>query len=543
MLRLSACSRAAAAFIAAALVLLAPACGGDGDDEPTATPTATEEGTPPPDSAGPISGDVIDLASQAPLLTVLGENDDDFSTGSHSLAIGDFNDDGDADMLVGAPLADGPEEARAEGGEAYVFFGPLEGEVDLEDGEPGVTIYGALPGDNLGYSVLSGDLNGDGTDDILVAAPGVTAGFDPRTDQGRVYVFFGGGDLQNEYDLSGDVYDFTVTGAEGFSRLGHAMDMGDVNGDGTSDLVTGAPFAGRAAGSPPGSARTGVGEVYIFYGSGDLSGEKNVASLHQDVLISGKQGEPSFGEFGASLTVADFDSDGTDDIAVGAHRSDAGTDRAASGVVYVFTGRDDWPDRVTTEADEQNVTILGPSASAGFGLPLTSGDFDADGNEDLAAGSRTEAAEGGPSSGAVRVIFGRSGFGGTIDLREDEATVVLPGRHPGSLLPASLSAADIDGDSDSELVAGAPFSGHDEGRRSAGLVYVIAGGTDFEDSANLADRRPLLGAEIDDQLGVVALATRYSDEAGGVAALATGVSAGEGREQAGAVYLIPITLQ
>ena len=294
MLRLPATCHVAAAIFAAALLLLTVSCGGD-DDEPSPSPTQTEDGTPPPESVGAVSGDVIDLASQPPVFSVQGENDDDFLSGSTSVALGDFNGDGEPDLLVGAPMADGPGEARVDGGEAYVIFGPLEDELDLADADPGVTIYGALPGDSLGYTVLAGDLNNDGTDDILVAAPGVTAGFDLRTDQGRVYVFYGGSELQDVYDLSEDVFDFTVTGAEGFSRLGHAMDIGDVNGDGAPDLVVGAPFAGRAPGSPPGSARTGLGEVYIIFGAGDLSGEKNIASLQQDVLISGKQGPPSFG--------------------------------------------------------------------------------------------------------------------------------------------------------------------------------------------------------------------------------------------------------
>jgi hypothetical protein len=520
------------------------ACGGDGDDEPTPAPTATEEGTPPPESEGPISGDVLDLAAEAPLLTVLGENDDDLPTGSHSLALGDFNGDGDTDLLMGAPQADGPDEARTDGGEAYVIFGPFQGEIDLASAEPDVTIYGALPGDGLGYSSLAGDLNDDGTDDILVAAPGVTAGFDPRTDQGRIYVFYGGSGLEDVYDLSQDVFDFTVTGAEGFSRLGHAMDMGDVNGDGTQDLVAGAPYAGREPGSPPGSERTGVGEVYIIFG-GDLSGEKNIASLQQDVLLSGKQGAPSFGQFGAAVAVADFNGDGTDDIAIGAHRADAAADRAASGAVYVFTGRGDWPERLTTQADEQDAAILGPSASAGFGFPLTAGDFNGDGTGDIAAGSQTETSEGGASSGAVRVIFGGSGLRGTIDLSTDEADVVLEGRHPGSLLPSSLSARDIDGDNDSELFAGAQFSGDDEGRRSGGLVYILTGGPDFDSIEDLvgAGNRPLLGRDIDDRLGVAIAGGRFSDEAGGIAVLASGASAGEGRENAGAVYLVPVTPQ
>ena len=214
MFPLSASPRAAAALFAAALVLLTVACGGDGDDEPSPSPAQTEDATPPPESVGPVSADVIDLAAQPPLFTMRGENDDDLLTGSASVALGDFNGDDEADLLVGAPMADGPEEARVDGGEAYIIFGPLEGELDLANDDAGVTIYGALPGDSLGYTVLAGDLNNDGTDDILVAAPGVTAGFDLRTDQGRIYVFYGGSDLKDTYDLTEDVFDFTVTGAE-----------------------------------------------------------------------------------------------------------------------------------------------------------------------------------------------------------------------------------------------------------------------------------------------------------------------------------------
>jgi hypothetical protein len=146
----------------------------------------------------------------------------------------------------------------------------------------------------------------------------------------------------------------------------------------------------------------------------------------------------------------------------------------------------------------------------------------------------------------VRVFFGGTNLDGEIDLATEEADITLPGRHPGNLLPASLSAADVDGDGDDELLAGAPFSGNDEGRRSAGLAYIVSGGPDFRETATLAGvsgTRPLIGREIDDRLGLAMAAGRFSGETGGIAVIAPGAGAGEGRENAGAVYIVPVTLQ
>jgi hypothetical protein len=98
----------------------------------------------------------------------------------------------------------------------------------MAQGTRDMTVYGAKEGDQLGTSVLAADLNGDGVDDIVVGAPGVTAGDDPRTDQGRAYVFFGSDSVPETVDLADGGFDFTVTGAEGFSRLAHPMASGDL---------------------------------------------------------------------------------------------------------------------------------------------------------------------------------------------------------------------------------------------------------------------------------------------------------------------------
>src|SRR3989304_722528 len=133
------------------LLLTATACA-DGTPippAPTATPTSspTQVTEPSPSPGPPIPGPLLDLASQPPVLTVLGIDTQDFAEGVPSPA-------------------------------------------------HGVGICGGAPGDGLGYAVLGADVNGDGVDDVLVGAPGTSGTEDPRTDQGQVYVFFGSKELK-----------------------------------------------------------------------------------------------------------------------------------------------------------------------------------------------------------------------------------------------------------------------------------------------------------------------------------------------------------
>ncbi len=472
-------------------------------------------------------------------MTVLGAGKDDLATGSTSVALGDFNDDGEPDALIGAPAADGPDGSRVDAGEAYVVFGPLEGERDAGKGQADITIFGALPGDGLGFTVLAGDLNDDGKDDVLVGAPGVTAGFDPRSDQGRVYVFYGGKDIEkkSQLDLASDVYDFTVTGAEGFSRLGDAIALGDVNGDEKTDLVVGAPFAGRAVGSPPGSARTTLGEVYVVFGGVDLFGELNIAATAPDVLLSGGE---AFGQFASAVAVADVNGDGVDDIAVGAHRSSGQT--AQGGAVYVFFGRDGIGGRITVENGEQDATILAPAASASFGFPLVSGDFNGDGTADLAAGARTEGHGDTLTAGAVRIIFGGKDIDGERDLSSEAADVTIPGPDAGLLMPSALAVADVDGDRASDLVIGSMLAAGPESRLGAGAVYVMRGGGALPPEIKLPDASAstVFGAAADDRLGNALAAGKASGDSMGLLIVAPGVDPDSERVDYGAIYAVTL---
>ena len=173
---------------------------------------------------GPITGSVV--ATQADAI-IFGEAiNDDFGV---SVAGGkDINGDGVPDVVVGADQL----FARAGAGKAYVFYGPLNGSIQAADANAILT--GEVDRDLFGTSVVSiDDFNGDGFGDVTVGAPDNGAG---GVRSGRAYTFFG--------PLSGTISaadaDSIVTGVSQ-DQLGMSVANGDMNGDGTTDLLLGAP--------------------------------------------------------------------------------------------------------------------------------------------------------------------------------------------------------------------------------------------------------------------------------------------------------------
>ncbi|MBL28017.1 MAG: hypothetical protein CMM50_10775, partial [Rhodospirillaceae bacterium] len=220
--------------------------------------------------------------------------------------IGDVNDDGIQDLIVGAPY----------GAEAYVLFGTTSGfasSIDLSalSGADGFTITGFDPIDESGFSVSGGgDINGDGLADFVVGAPYVR-GADYG---GHSYVVFGSTDgFPSSLSLGSlDGFNgFAVHGAADFDRAGASVSLvGDLNGDGIDDLMVGAPYAAGVFGD------SGVTYVVLGTTSG-FSADIDLSSLDGDngLVLRG------FDIFSAGASVAsagDVNGDGFGDVIIGA---------------------------------------------------------------------------------------------------------------------------------------------------------------------------------------------------------------------------------
>jgi hypothetical protein len=189
---------------------------------------------------GPVAGSLI--ATDADAIIFGEEINDGFGTSVASA--GDVDGDGADDVVVGA------DQLFNQGtGKAYVFYGPLAGNIQAADA--GAILLGEVAQDGFGISVSgAGDFNGDGFGDVIVGAWDNDGG---GGRSGRAYTFFG--------PLAGTIAaadaDFNVTGAPS-DELGMSVAAGDLNGDGVGDLIIGAPQF--ADGDP--------GYTAIFFGTG-----------------------------------------------------------------------------------------------------------------------------------------------------------------------------------------------------------------------------------------------------------------------------------
>ncbi len=372
---------------------------------------------------------------------------------------GDVNGDGYSDLVVGAG---GFDAGQTDEGRVYLYLGSGSG----------LSTQAAWTFDSnqeyalLGTVAMAGDVNGDGYADVIVGAPYLDNG---HVDEGRAY-FFTGSAGALAMDAAWTTADYL---APDFSSVGGSLaSAGDVNGDGFSDVLVGAPSVSDYSG---GTADEGRAFLYLGSAGGpssspDWTAEGNQTNAHlglvssagdvngdgfDDVLVGapdlmnggltgrallylGSSGglatSPAWsadgdGAGGSVSSAGDVNADGFLDVLVGALYFSNGESFEGRALAYLGTP--------TGLATSPAWAVEGEASYAGLGSRVaTAGDVNGDGFGDVAVASTT----------LVRVHLGSAGGLATSADWSTAAKEVA-------------TAGDVNGDGFSDLVVGDPLAG------------------------------------------------------------------------------------
>jgi hypothetical protein len=342
---------------------------------------------------------------------------------------GDVNGDGYADVIVGAIFYD---NGQTDEGRTFVYLGSAAG----LSASPAWTAESDQANAQFGYSAATaGDVNGDGYSDVIVGARFYDNG---QTDEGRAFVYYGsasgpatGAAWTAESDQTGALLGFAVATA------------GDVNGDGYSDVIVGAPDFDNG--------ETDEGRAFVYHGS--AAGLATIPAWTAD-------GSLANANFGVSVaTAGDVNGDGYADVIVGAPSyNDGGA--ATGGRAFVYHGS---AAGLATSPAWTAQTNLG---NFNFGWSVsTAGDVNGDGYADVIVGASSYE-NGQTDEGKAFVYLGSSSGLAT------NAAWSAEGDQDGAEFGYSVATAgDVNGDGYSDVIVGAHFYSNPESLEGRAFVY------------------------------------------------------------------------
>ncbi|MFZ1320725.1 MAG: FG-GAP-like repeat-containing protein [Ignavibacteria bacterium] len=355
-------------------------------------------------------------------------NQDSASFGYSVSSAGDINGDGYSDVIVGAHYYDNGESNE---GRVFAFYGSSAGLSNSANWTKESNQAGA----RFGVSVSSaGDVNGDGFSDVIVGADRFDNG---ESDEGWAFVFYG-----SATGLS-DSADWTAESNQMDGYFGRSVSSaGDVNGDGFSDVIVGAPFYSNG--------QSYEGRVFAYYGSSaGLSNSSNWT----------KESNQMDGYFGYSVSSAgDVNGDGYSDVIIGAYGYDNG--ESEEGRAFAYYGSAAGLSNTANWLNESN------QIEALFGWSVSSaGDVNGDGYSDVIIGARYY---GGNNEGRAYVYYGSA-----TGLSVTENWTAEGNQGIASFGVSVSFAGDVNGDGYSDVIVGA--SQYDNAQVDEGKAFVYYG--------------------------------------------------------------------
>lgn len=413
-----------------------------------------------------------------------------------SIAVGDFNGDGDDDLIVGAS---GVNDDNNDSGAAYVFFGPLsDTSMDADDAE--IILWGDAEDDAAGYAVTAADLDGDGYDEMIVTAYGqeVTpsdSGTTELSDAGQVYVFYGSADAEDigrDSNLSDDAAGL-LSGTLAEGHFGCALaNAGDINGDNRDDLLIGSCIS------------LAKGAATLIYGSDDrFSDDTEVYPQDEAENETGGyahwEGIADDDRTGETLSgLGDLNGDGVDDFGVGAYEQNVtiGVNTYEdAGTAYVILG-DGTEHYGVLEIASAGAYFYGENEGDNAGISISgAGDSNDDGYDDFLVGaSGFNLSSTSSNNGAAYIIYGDAIVNGQLS----ESAKIIGENQYDKFGDGVGMVGDIDDDGSADIALGAVTA---DG--NVGAAYLFYGPVTGELDASDCDAKFTGNTEGDGEFGRV----------------------------------------
>lgn len=365
------------------------------------------------------------------------------------ITLGNVNNDSYKDIIVGSPFT------SDSAGKVQVFFGgsQLDGVIFKDN----YSIFGKNQS-KLGTNIISKDINNDFIDDLIFVAPNIST-------LTEIYVIYGSDELQGCINLNDSNPNITFLGMRKLDRLGRqrTFDVGDLRGDGKKDLVIGVQFSDGVVNTSENS-----GEIYIV---NNISSKNGLILLNDGNITTKINGTDSGDLFGKQVVVGDLDSDGLDDILIGASDADGvDNNKTDSGEVYVIYGRPDLFDLKRLNSSITDVRIVGADSNDSLGNVIGAGNASA-----MFIGSQRGDCQYNnmENCGDAYIFYNIKNTYGVIDLFTYEPNIIVYGPEPKDFL-RDLYIGDVSGDNIIDFIIGFREAKDLNGNKT-GNIFVING--------------------------------------------------------------------